>query len=348
MTNQRGSIIPVIAFLFGAAVVVTIFGYMLWPKDEEIASTSTVDTNKVVSPSNNANTSETTNGNTNATNENVNVAADATKDWKTYTNHTVGYSVKYPPQWEVADSNTQQVYINSPEKFAADSIAPDSPLYHVLIESVANDAEAAKLKDKTAITVNGVTGFQGTLEGIPHVTATFLTKFGKTIKISWRLVGAIETQQQILETFSFTDPTAGWKTYTNSTYGFSFKYPSDGYVKRDSGGSIRIQNYVPESDGYVLKSSEFYLEAGASDPSAAPAATYQTCESVVSDEQKVSFGSRTGLRGGWENQGGDAGGFRSVQACIWNNDLYFSLGVTEGNDKKTIGNQILDTLTFTK
>ncbi|MCX6812044.1 MAG: PsbP-related protein [Candidatus Berkelbacteria bacterium] len=28
-------------------------------------------------------------------------------------------------------------------------------------------------------------------------------------------------------TTATTDPTAGWKTYTNSTYGFSFKYPAD-------------------------------------------------------------------------------------------------------------------------
>lgn len=50
-----------------------------------------------------------------------------------------------------------------------------------------------------------------------------------------------------------SDETANWKTYTNSKYGFSFKYPSDLVVSEP--GSIRLTNEVPmsqvASDKYI-------------------------------------------------------------------------------------------------
>ncbi|MDO8444387.1 MAG: hypothetical protein Q7S80_02700 [bacterium] len=36
---------------------------------------------------------------------------------------------------------------------------------------------------------------------------------------------ALTAAQATTSTTATTDPTAGWKTYTNSTYGYSFKYP---------------------------------------------------------------------------------------------------------------------------
>ncbi|MBI4092307.1 MAG: hypothetical protein HY420_00085 [Candidatus Kerfeldbacteria bacterium] len=103
-----------VAFLFGAAVVVLIFGYMLWPKDEEITSTGPVivkNTNAAVSGNangnlnlnQNSNTNANANNNTNA-NSNTNTATDLTAGWKTYTNTTFGYSIKYPSDWKANES----------------------------------------------------------------------------------------------------------------------------------------------------------------------------------------------------------------------------------------------------
>lgn len=36
-------------------------------------------------------------------------------------------------------------------------------------------------------------------------------------------------------TTTSTDPTAGWETYSNKTYGYSFKYPSDWSTENDTG-----------------------------------------------------------------------------------------------------------------
>lgn len=100
--NQRGSIIPVIAFLFGAAVVVTIFGYMLWPKESEISSNTSIDMNKVAAAKNaNGNVNSNANANTNST-------TDPAAGWKTYTNATHGYNIKYPKDY--VPSGTTEKY----------------------------------------------------------------------------------------------------------------------------------------------------------------------------------------------------------------------------------------------
>ena len=49
-----------------------------------------------------------------------------------------------------------------------------------------------------------------------------------------------------------TDATTGWKTYTNSTYGFSIKYPSSWTVKdtiQKSGSAIPATNYLSVKKG---------------------------------------------------------------------------------------------------
>ncbi len=53
------------------------------------------------------------------------------------------------------------------------------------------------------------------------------------------------------------DETADWKTYTNTTYGFSFKYPED-WIKTDSGeGLVQLYSPVnPSTEGRELNSTE--------------------------------------------------------------------------------------------
>src|SRR3989344_2481115 len=48
-----------------------------------------------------------------------------------------------------------------------------------------------------------------------------------------------------------TDETASWKTYTNSEYGFEFKYPSD-YLRKES--SIYFSEEIPEGTKVSVES----------------------------------------------------------------------------------------------
>lgn len=108
MKDQRGSAhLPIIlALLFGSAVVVTIFGYMLWPKDSDTDTSAVVDVNKTRVNSNvkaDVNTNAAvSNGNLNVnsnanSNNNTNTAVEpGIDDWKRYSNTALKYSFRYP------------------------------------------------------------------------------------------------------------------------------------------------------------------------------------------------------------------------------------------------------------
>lgn len=49
-----------------------------------------------------------------------------------------------------------------------------------------------------------------------------------------------------------TDPTANWKTYTNTTHGFSFKYPSDWILNSEGDGDQYNANLNLKKDNNVI------------------------------------------------------------------------------------------------
>ncbi|MDO8639116.1 MAG: hypothetical protein Q7R43_06075 [Candidatus Daviesbacteria bacterium] len=56
----------------------------------------------------------------------------------------------------------------------------------------------------------------------------------------------IVAPQPIAQTSTSPDETANWKTYTNTKYGYSIKYPNDWHIilpGKDGDKSINIQNY---------------------------------------------------------------------------------------------------------
>lgn len=217
---RKGNIIPVIIIILAIAAVVGMYAFSVWPTDKDFAATNTQVTAK---HSANANT---TVANSNTT-SNTNTVVDPTADWKIYTNPTVGYSIQYPTDWQIG-STKEPVLLESKAVYPADSIAPGSPSYLLYIEKVSNDNEKTQLTSTKSITVNGVIGTQGTKTGIPNQTVSFLTKNNVTLRISWPIAGTI--YNQILSTLTFPSSIADWKTYTNSSLGFTLKYPSSWVV----------------------------------------------------------------------------------------------------------------------
>lgn len=121
MKDQRGNIVPVIAVIFGLAVVVTIFAYQFWPKDKDFAlgplilKKHTTNSNANVNANTNAaNTNVSTNINaaTNA-NGNTNSSANATQGWKTYSNSALYYTYKYPADLKASECTDAGVAIYS-------------------------------------------------------------------------------------------------------------------------------------------------------------------------------------------------------------------------------------------
>lgn len=81
----------------------------------------------------------------------------------------------------------------------------------------------------------------------------------------------LEYQQQMqqLTDQGAQDKTASWSTYSNTTYGFAFKYPPPVYLKETSGENYAhlylSQNeiYIPEVYGGLLTPVEIHIQEGA-------------------------------------------------------------------------------------
>lgn len=269
--NQRGSIIPVIAFLFGAAVVVTIFGYMLWPKDEEIGLTNTPFVVKNV----NGNANQSTNVNTNS-NTNVN-ATPATEvlpaGVKRYTSEALGVTFTYL----ASGQNSVDTPVEDGDKIYVGG-KPNGQWVEVMTKDSADTlAEAITKKflsgiDSSRCSVKDLT-HEGSLDaGMPSTVSLAIISFPHTATNDEPWWTNTDCPQQYRETngvrffwmdsahpdkllfFSIgqygimglndnymtlwqstvrivaTDPTAGWKTYTNSSVGYSVKYPASWVV----------------------------------------------------------------------------------------------------------------------
>lgn len=140
-----------------------------------------------------------------------------------------------------------------------------------------------------------------------------------------------------------TNPTADWKTYSNTQYGFEFKYPSNNETEiTQDGGRIRIQNYNPNTDALRLKQNEYYLYVNVV-PSDA------SCLSEISNSKVITSTSNYKVYTGTASeQGGDTGGTVYVLCAVKTGQYpYYSMSVTE-NSSGTIANNIFSTFKFTK
>ncbi len=226
MTNQKG-LSPILAVLLIAAVIA---GYLIYSGKINLPQKTSQQTTSV----------------------------DETANWKTYTNtnREAGYSISYPDNWQVDDSNSENVYIFSPNK------AKDNQKFHMIITVDKTTQQLGEwLKGRTVggvccpedvqisspFAINGQTFYvvltkDGQYPGIIGQTngkiyylysqSGFLDGgkyyYDQTDKV---LMENINMADQIMKTIKFLDQspinTSNWKTFTNQTFNFSFKYPSN-------------------------------------------------------------------------------------------------------------------------
>lgn len=97
--------------------------------------------------------------------------------------------------------------------------------------------------------------FLGLFLAILIILTLFLIKANKTIQITENIISSptsIPTPTLIPPQISITpttDPTADWKTYTNSTYKYSIKYPNNWLSKISTDGSLNLT--TPENEKAV-------------------------------------------------------------------------------------------------
>jgi hypothetical protein len=89
-----------------------------------------------------------------------------------------------------------------------------------------------------------------------------------------------DTTATTAATTTSTDPTAGWKTYTNSTYGFSFKYPTDW---------TKVESTTESSKGVLSK--DLVLKVTFTDPAPISTTTRQPINNIYTRVYKTSSGT---------------------------------------------------------
>ena len=180
---------------------------------------------------------------------------------------------------------------------------------------------------------------------VPHVaktqsqaTTTSLTPLTDVIASTSPATSSPTTQTQ-------TD-TSGWKTYTNSQYGFTFEYPKDGFVDSTSDpshGYIRIQNYTAIGDNGLAK-NQFYLEISILDANKGDQISKDCSQLFDSvDKQWTPPGANVYL--GYPTSGGDSGGIQYA-SCISRADSQVFIQITESDQESSIAHSILNSLTL--
>ena len=210
------------------------------------------------------------------------VSQNPTADWKTYTNIKYGFEFKYPSTWKIEyKTNTptgyyfvdQEVFLQSPatvEGLKAKTINPgyQYDLHFSYIDNgTAYGGEAAPDPAKKflgKIIVGGVSASEYTVGGqgqsylveIDHNLHMYVFSFDT----AWDKSQLTQEQLQILSTFRFTSSAdiSTWKTYTNTTIGYSLKYPGTYVLNADS------PNYVYMNEGTNSKVDVRYREGDSS------------------------------------------------------------------------------------
>ncbi len=177
--------------------------------------------------------------NTNAAYQNTNTAPDPTAGWKTYTNTSLGFSIKHPSDWKIDNTMTpNKVWFNLSQTEIVDSI------------EVATTSRTLDNIYNEAVVTNG-TKIQTTLGGQPAVRLD-LAEFGlvEIYSIYNQKLFIVRTNNElkkdptILSTFTFISPTARWKTYEDSKYSFNVHYPPSWSYKLYTTGYNNEGSYV--------------------------------------------------------------------------------------------------------
>jgi hypothetical protein len=209
---------------------------------------------------------------------------DETADWKTYTNTEVGFSFKYPKDWEAKNYSEggNIVSVISPEnqKRLQEGKEMESYSYNLVVsywksinEELAMGGQwvgqrkytdlADFLTDKnsskqkiSATTVDGKNGYFVGLGGYGSSLGVMVENNGiyqfNFASTNGQSLGA--TELKVLNTFKF-DETLTWKTYTNTVEGYSIKYPKDWFVEYSNGQAYPGQS-VPDTKKLYISSTK--------------------------------------------------------------------------------------------
>lgn len=168
-----------------------------------------------------------------------------TANWKTYSNSTYGFSVKYPSDF-IYEEQTSDIFLLL-TSFKNPSVIQSNGFYVEVrsLEKLDNavNYERSRVVGHSADRIDKET--KVTKEGFEAVKLAYSTLDDKNFttfvvndeKYTYTINAPANLFDQIISTFKFTDPaktdeTANWQTHTDTKLKFSIKYPSDIAISR--------------------------------------------------------------------------------------------------------------------
>lgn len=257
----------------------------------------------------------------------------ATNDWKTYTNDIYGFSLKYPKEWFIDSSNSDGLIVISNYKDGSKYDKSNTPSDYVslLIRNIDNKTTPTIIEDdfvinqesKENVTIYSVRGSESLKSS--RIIWAKIAKFksGSTnfeLEANGELSPDSATRKQQLNIFDkivgtitvSSDATADWQTYTNSTYGFSFKYPTDWTInivnnqllslglnstENEKNGSCRVSGCdLPNSMSVNLIKNVAELDSQSTSLKNYLDKKASLSDPVYTDVKEVSFGNKTGYQ----------------------------------------------------
>ena len=234
-SKKKSTLMPYLLTILGIVILGALaYGYWQYKSDSGLTAFGHKYGGKTVAATTTVMTSATTG--TMAT-----TGAVAT-DWKTYTNATYGFSLNFSDEWigyktKTITSTADQVAMiqyylpTSNQSAVADSELGGKYFYAFAVVIYTPQQWAALQSSNEAMVTLIKSG-----------TSYVYTYVGSQLSPPSDIAAKTINIPNVISTFKITDPTVGWKTYTNTTYGYSIKYPSTWflYVDKNSTGEDRV------------------------------------------------------------------------------------------------------------
>jgi len=285
MQNQKGFILPIIITIVAVAILGTggYFAYKHYSAPKPVACTMEAklcpDGSSVGRSGPNCEFAECPA----VQNPSTEPAQNEVASWKTYNENDFGFSFKYPNAWIVNDGLTSttcclnifnydplkkqeqfqkkgeiKIQIANYKKSASMSLKEfvSSQTY------MESNVKATQVED---IIIAGINGIKSNLIG----DGTYYLPQSSTEGISITVFNHPESRDnfretidKMLSTFKFTTPTdrtAGWKTYTNTQYGFQIQYPNGTLVNEENINDGISVSFITSNGKMVIETEKNVL-----------------------------------------------------------------------------------------
>ncbi len=232
-----------------------------------------------------------------------------TVDWKTYTNTKYTYSIKYPdtyvqsgtdqrimlvhkvaaPPDNYLGGQTHAVTINVDDGVNTKGFTKSELEWFDWAKKGFSEPYPAGFLNKRQETINGQVWTLFTVaSGQDSLTDYFMVKNGIVYELQDDRLGNTTdaTNKDIIATFTF-DETLGWKTYTNTKYGYSIQYPQDWKITIEF-GEDSIQLLPPSANKKYM---------GGNDLAGAVTISTKAGGDVITDEKKVTINGLSAVQG---------------------------------------------------